>query len=219
MRFLKISLYVVLGVIIFSKNSYSERNLEVLLQEKLKISKDITVYQIKLFGYIEETVYGNYSHLNKIVISNDKLKYKQEFNFEETNNIVEKNYGLVFEDYNFDGYLDISLKCCNGGDIHNEPRLFWIWNDKENRFAENEELSYLSSTGKVSVYKNKKLVESYSYDIANHYQSYFEWNNGKLILREERYLYWKVDENEEEVKKYEVIKEYKNGILVKITTR
>ena len=60
-------------------------------------------------------------------------------------------WGLRFEDFNFDGYLDIALQYTHGGFMQNALSYFWLWDSEQGQFVTNDNLQYISTTAFIGV--------------------------------------------------------------------
>jgi len=58
---------------------------------------------------------------------------------------------LRFEDYNQDGYMDMSLHRDSGGSMRNRPHFFWLWDAELEQFVTNEFLQDISNGSTVFV--------------------------------------------------------------------
>ena len=88
---------------------------------------------------------------------------------------------LVFEDFNHDGYVDIQLHACEGGSMRNEPSLFWLWDAKQYKYVENEQLEEISSEASVTV-EDDGRIRAYTREGAwGYYLSYYSYRSDKFI--------------------------------------
>jgi len=68
---------------------------------------------------------------------------------------------LSFEDFNFDGFLDMTIMETAGGVRGGAPHYIWLWNDDTNEFTFNEELSELSFGRNIEVNMDTRQVEAW----------------------------------------------------------
>ncbi len=101
----------------------------------------------------------------------------------ETPSGEEEMYGFLFEDWNFDGYLDIGLWKFPGGSMRNNPYYYWLWDNSLNKFIENAELEEISDYATVQVNHDTKQIESYTRLGGNgSFMSNHIYENGKFLL-------------------------------------
>ncbi|MDR0915746.1 MAG: hypothetical protein LBN02_00945, partial [Oscillospiraceae bacterium] len=83
---------------------------------------------------------------------------------------------LRFDDWNFDGYLDLSIFRASGGSMRNEPCYYRLWDSAAGRFVENGILEELSDTSNLYVDKERGMVAS-SGRIDSYFSttSYYKW--------------------------------------------
>lgn len=169
------------------EDSRDDRN---VVEEKLKIdiSPSLRV-ELKLIG--EKTLAMRYSKEQYSELINVMILKGINNNYYYQEIIIDNNFAIPYftiidyvkvEDYNFDGYLDISIRLCQGGSIHNQPTLFWLWNSDSNQFIESSELSQISWDGEVRLNKVDNEIEVYAYEIASSFSDYYVWQNKKLLL-------------------------------------
>ena len=90
------------------------------------------------------------------------------------------DYGFGAEDWNFDGYPDISLWLFPGGSMGNRPTMYWLWDDESKQFIENEQLSDLSWSCSLSIHEGKQIV-SFSRIGTEYYEGFWNFENGEYI--------------------------------------
>jgi len=86
-----------------------------------------------------------------------------------------------FDDWNNDGFLDISLFRIPGGSMGNRPTYYWLWDSQSQQFIENRELYALSENSFVSL-DDYKIKASTKKDHSTLVDAYFKFENGKLIF-------------------------------------
>lgn len=124
--------------------------------------------------------------ISKITISSEKLNYTQELTGFTTDNTESRdnNYGLSFNDWNFDGYLDISLRAFSGGSMGNYPTYYWLWNNNLNQYEANAELEELSDYHGVWLSGTENLISCYQqFGFAWNEVSYYGYEDGHYILK------------------------------------
>ncbi len=119
----------------------------------------------------------------------------------------ESSFGLHFADYNFDGYLDMSLFISQGGSMRNEPHKYWLWDNSSKQFVENEELSEISEYSTISIITEENQLECYTRISAGAgITNYYKYTGGKYI-----FIYsieWGLESvSEDKYVRYEIIKE------------
>lgn len=152
--------------------------------------------------------------INKIKVIYDDFFYEQELVFDETNtpNISGDEYGFSLDDWNFDGYLDISLWSYEGGTMGNSPHYYWLWDKDKNEFVECEELEELSGTTSVHNDLEKKQVIARGKFPGGNDFNYYEWQNGKLILiKTEEVTFELLDEKTNKYREHHIIQEPVDG--------
>jgi rhodanese-related sulfurtransferase len=129
--------------------------------------------------------YGN-SHINEITIRDNSGAIIQVLAdlytglpFASEDNM----YGLVFGDWNFDGYLDIGLWMCPGGSMRNNPHYYWLWDNDSGSFIQNEQLEVISKTSTISINTDMRRLESYTrISSLEHVTVYYEYKDGDFSL-------------------------------------
>ena len=58
---------------------------------------------------------------------------------------TERAWELEFQDWNFDGYLDMSLQRWIGGTSGNVPSFFWLWDLAREQFVLNDDLMSMNA--------------------------------------------------------------------------
>ncbi len=125
--------------------------------------------------------------INKIIIQSDALSFYQELEFAETDTFYmpEADYGLDIADWNFDGYLDISLWRDVGGTSHNAPTYFWLWDNGSQKYIANPALADLSDENYISINLERQQIYAGRRENSDlYFDNYFQWDKGNLILVE-----------------------------------
>ncbi|MCL2494663.1 MAG: hypothetical protein FWE98_03280 [Oscillospiraceae bacterium] len=119
------------------------------------------------------------------------------------------DYGLAFDDFNGDGYLDLRLHYYTA--TREEISLFWLWDAGQKQFIRNEQLEELSDARHFAreddgprMYRFLKgYMEELGVPSFNDY--YYEYIEGEFVLTEYSIM-WYEDEGEDS---YECIETYK----------
>lgn len=192
---------------------------------KAKINKDKPEFIFELYGTNVQS-YGttvdkksyyvahNYNKINKIIVECNAINYKQELVFDETltPNITTYPYGFSFDDWNFDGYLDISLWSFEGGTMGNSPHYYWLWDKDKNTYIENTQLGGLSDEHYVEIdEKNSLITVSQKYS-AGYYMGYYQWkNNNLLLIKTDEVTFEPTNDKEpEKYRGHHIVKEFIN---------
>jgi len=124
--------------------------------------------------------------IEKITIKDNNGVIIQELDGIKTFNHLtseENMYGLVFEDWNFDGYLDIGLWASPGGTMRNNPHYYWLWDNDSGKFVKNEQLEKISDYSTISVNTDTKQIESYTRTGPGmHATGYYEYSDGSFVM-------------------------------------
>ena len=86
---------------------------------------------------------------------------------------------LEFHDWNFDGYMDLSLFQYPGGTANNQPAYYWLWNPGTNRFMQNDDLMGMNWPW---IDTEKRLIQD-AYNGGGGYFRYstYEYTNGRFV--------------------------------------
>lgn len=156
---------------------------------ELEEQKQGVLLQIR--GYDLKGKYRNYSTVYEIDILNDKFESIQTIEVPWTCHYYSRSsdYGLLIEDWNFDGWIDIGIFAWEGGTMGNTPSYYWFWNPTNNKFEFNDEISDLSNYGTINVNKADELINlfSRSSSVESGTISY-KWENKVLIPSESNEL-------------------------------
>ena len=109
------------------------------------------------------------------------------------------NYGLVFEDWNCDGAIDFQLHMFEGGSMRNEPSLFWLWDEEQGKFVENDELSGISNGARIFMSRlEDDRVRAFTRLGAFGYGTcMYEYIDGSFVLVEIEEILYEYDDNGE----------------------
>lgn len=107
--------------------------------------------------------------------------------FKELNTITpaseDSMYGLSFDDYNFDGNLDICLWQLQGGSLLNAPSYYWLWDNSTNEYVENEELESISQETWIEADSDaKQVTASARYGTYGSGRDYYEYRDSSFLL-------------------------------------
>jgi len=118
---------------------------------------------------------------NITVMDNDTII--QEFDNLGTRNFTseKEQYGFRLDDWNFDGFLDISLRSFPGGSMRNEPSYYWLWDSNFGKFVENKQLEKLSDFSGLMVDQEIKQVTGYTREGGGYSIVYYEYKNGEFV--------------------------------------
>jgi len=159
---------------------------EIYLEIKQKINVDMPEWTFVLTGTRETDTNGySYNNINKIAIYNDKYELKQELHCGTHHNVPEAElYGFQLIDYNFDGYLDISLFSFAGGSMQNNPTRFWLFEDEPMSYHGNRFLDNLSRYSTVSVCENEEgaFLTAYARAGYENYTSYYQFKRDQYYF-------------------------------------
>jgi len=120
--------------------------------------------------------------INSITITYDNGMFFQELtDFESVINPKFLISSLSFEDWNFDGYIDISLTRYDGVSS-SLPHYYWLWDIDKGLFVRNVELEEFSNYEIVGVDKEENLVYSTSGRMGHYTWRYYKYEYGKYVL-------------------------------------
>ncbi len=128
----------------------------------------LTGNNVKRYGVFDDsTKYyimfdGNKIENITITDSTGALVQKIDDLFTENPASEEEMYGLSFDDWNFDGYLDIGLWSYRGGSMRNDPHYYWLWDQSQGQFVENAELMEFSDFSTISINVQESRLECYT---------------------------------------------------------
>jgi len=91
------------------------------------------------------------------------------------------DYDITFDDYNFDGYLDMRLKRWQdsaGGLLARE--YIWLWDNQVGQFVMNEQLMLIEHTG-LMVNHETQQIAIWRREGNFGYESFYEYYDGKYI--------------------------------------
>ena len=108
------------------------------------------------------------------------------------------DFGFYFEDWNSDGYLDLSLERYLGGTMHNTPSYFWLWDVEDGHFEENGGLMVASETSTLTVISREppRVRGYWRGGPAEGCHIYYDYINGRFVAAEMEETYFD-DETED----------------------
>ncbi len=171
----------------------------ILYTEKRPILIDMNAFEFTLHGYsgIEDTGKSNsylpeFNMIYAMEIKEIGGDYYQKIDVLSTMvNAYRAGYGLIFEDWNKDGFTDIQLHKYEGGSMGNAPSLFWLWDAGKKMFVGNKQLEEISEYSSVYIKREENnLVRSFTKTGADGYcLVYYNYIGGEFVMveKEEQY--------------------------------
>ncbi|MDR0220318.1 MAG: rhodanese-like domain-containing protein [Lachnospiraceae bacterium] len=145
-------------------------------------------------SYTDDTRYFRrpaFCDARNVIIQAGDGSFYQEFNDLSTGSLASEYnmYGLVFDDWNFDGYQDLALWRYMGGSSGNNPHYYWLWDNEMGMFAENDVLMQISDIAGITINADTKELEVFANFGAEGYEvHYAEYRDGEFVwLRSERF--------------------------------
>ena len=89
--------------------------------------------------------------------------------------------GLLFEDYNFDGYVDMSLWKHQGGTSTNEPRFYWLFDIDTMQFVSNSQLEDISYSSWIGIDNELKQISGNSRNRDGYVIWYYEFRADEYV--------------------------------------
>lgn len=149
----------------------------------------LTGNNIKSYGLSADNTKYYISHdenkVESITITDDAGALVQEINnlVTESPASEEEMYGLLFGDWNFDGYLDIGLRSYSGGSMLNDPHYYWLWDKSLGQFVENAELKEISNFFTISINTDENQLECDKIlGIWGYVAQYYKYMGDKFVL-------------------------------------
>lgn len=124
-----------------------------------------------------------YIKISKITVTSTDGKLSQVLLMGENYIFDDGSYGIAFDDWNFDGYLDISMFAYPGGSMGNSPHYYWLWNSKQGKFVENTDLEDISEGCRVSITENNQIEALTKHGAMGYTIFYYEYENNNFILK------------------------------------
>lgn len=122
-------------------NEQSEENNSIIDFTFIQsISSTLTPFTFRILG---KTLYNNTLQVTNIYVSDTDGALIQEVELDARPRDASENnrYGLEFGDYNFDGFLDMTIRRYPGVVRNNRTNYYWLWNDETHQFVYSWELS------------------------------------------------------------------------------
>jgi hypothetical protein len=177
------------------------------------IGKGLPAFTFKLEGVAKESFY----QISKLTISGADGKFEQAITGLSTGfHASDDSYGLELADWNFDGFLDISLLRADGGSSGNSPHYYWLWDAQKNRFAENKQLTEKSELNSLQIKSNEKQITGFSRAGPREYHTVvMEYRAGEyVIISTEAMLFTSIDDDPNHVFKRVIVEKNINGKMV-----
>ena len=169
----------------FSTEKYITRKNDLWFRFTLE-GNIVEKYDINDYNPSRYSVWVDAVYISAMTIENPDTGFLQEFTDLETINQyanAENMYGLSFDDWNFDGYLDVSLWRYPGGSMMNNPSYYWLWDVDTSMFISCEELEEISSISTPTIISETNQLYAYSRGgWAENMQLYYEWHGEQLVL-------------------------------------
>jgi len=154
-----------------------------------RICDNMPEYDFKVFAYFNRSTNG-YT-IEQLTITNAStgsiiqeilIPKSDEYLNTSVPTFYRDTMGLDFEDYNFDGYIDMSLLKHQGGTSGNMPRFYWLWDNDTEQYVSNSQLEELSDVSWIGVEREKKQITSnVRYNIG--YETwYYEYISGEYVV-------------------------------------
>ncbi|MCL1859218.1 MAG: rhodanese-like domain-containing protein [Oscillospiraceae bacterium] len=170
----------------------------------MKINGEMPEFEFRLEGIKERYSYSEIVeavYISKMTISGKDGSFKQEFTDLSTEIYTSKKdiYGLSFDDWNFDGYLDISLWQSVGGTMGNSPHYYWLWDNNAGLFIENKQLEEISDYSTISIIDTdgKNQITNFVHvGYEGDGIGYWEYTKGEYIHVKSKSVEWLHDDSE-----------------------
>jgi rhodanese-related sulfurtransferase len=180
------------------------------------IVRDYRWYDFNSSGELRYSVDRQTVKLETLTIKNSDESYIQVFdNLDTENHLVGRgdSYGLTFADFNFDGFVDISLWRWVGGTARNYDAYYWLWDNDAFEFVTSEELERLNN---VDIIRETQQIREYTvYGTYGHHTWFHEYIDGTLTLVKSVEVWNKRDDNEEDANlKQHIIDNLGSGELI-----
>jgi phage shock protein E len=125
------------------------------------------------------------NNIENITITDDIGALVQEIDgiITKSANSEEEMYGITFDDWNFDGYIDIGLRSYQGGSMLNDPHYYWLWDNSLGQFVENAELMEISNFFTISINTEVNRLECDKIlGIFGSVTQYYEYLDDQFVL-------------------------------------
>lgn len=92
-------------------------------------------------------------------------------------------YGLIFDDFNFNGYMDIRLLKYPGGSMRDEPSYFWLWDSGAGLFIQNDYLIDISYGASINTIPEYRQIEAFTRGGPDYFGWWmYEFHDDRLVL-------------------------------------
>jgi len=107
------------------------------------------------------------------------------------------NYGFSLDDWNGDGYIDLSLLIHEGGIMMNSPNYFWLWDTSNSRFVKNTELMEISESATVGFTGDNahRIFAFTHYGASKWGGTFYDYLENHFIAVEMQECLWEEQEN------------------------
>jgi len=142
----------------------------------------------------------NSIQVNRLIIIAVDGSFYQEFDGLDTRNhlVTVDSPGLSFDDWNFDGYMDVSLWKYVGGTGNNVPHYYWLWDNEAGKFVENKDLECISDYSTLEIDKENNRLISSSRDGAWMTQTeYYTYQDGQIVLVRKEEKHFMLDQRDD----------------------
>jgi rhodanese-related sulfurtransferase len=119
-------------------------------------------------------------HTLTVTSPDGRLNQVFEILYADNHLVTAESPGLSFDDYNFDGYLDISLWYGIGGTARNVPTYYWLWDNDAFEFAACEKLGRLNNVAIDA--EAQQIIEYMANGAWNRITCYHEYIDGILTV-------------------------------------
>jgi len=100
-------------------------------------------------------------------------------------------YGFSLDDWNQDGFVDLSLLIREGGALHNSPSYYWLWDGKQNCFVENVELAEASTISDIALDDSDppRVLGFWQSSLSRSGYIYYDYIDGRFVATDKQELH------------------------------
>lgn len=110
----------------------------------------------------------------------------QDYADEGTRDYPFENLGLYFDDWNFDGYLDISLINYQYR-FSIDNRYYWLWDNQSRLFVRNNDLLLANDNGHLEIDAESQTIQSFEYGMGVSLVETYRFDDGLLVKIHRKY--------------------------------